>query len=313
VLEQRLPLDAGITPETLRAHTLKVGEAVRDVAAPEPATTAAAITLSMASTFIRSCDAGHRHLESRLGNVETPDGARQVFAAVASTDTALETLRQRGLTAVGQTDGTELTAVTDGCSSRRSSLVEAGVIAPPLLDGFHIALRLHPAETTAGTLPINTPERENAKTVIVTQIDRLHGRIWNGKAKDARITLERIRAVMPAFRGEQGGRQREPSSRRLWTALGEIDRYLSSQSAWLVNDAERHRAGLRVGTSITEGSANVLANRRRSKSQPMRWSRRGADRRLQVRGAVLNGTLGSGVGQLFEGEVSPVADLARAA
>jgi hypothetical protein len=156
------------------------------------------------------------------------------------------------LTAVGQTDGTELTAFTDGCSSRRSSLVEAGVIAPPLLDGFHIALRLHPAETTAGTLPINTPERENAKTVIVTQIDRLHGRIWNGKAKDARITLERIRAVMPAFRGEQGGRQREPSSRRLWTALGEIDRYLSSQSAWLVNDAERHRAGLRVGTALTE-------------------------------------------------------------
>jgi mannose/fructose/N-acetylgalactosamine-specific phosphotransferase system component IIB len=99
VLEQRLPLDAGITPETLRAHTLQVGEAVRDVAAPEPATTAAAITLSMASTFIRSCDAGHRHLEIRLGNVETPDGARQIFAAVASTDTAIETLRQRGLTA----------------------------------------------------------------------------------------------------------------------------------------------------------------------------------------------------------------------
>jgi hypothetical protein len=43
MFEQLLPLDAG--PETLRAQTLKVGEAVRDVAATEPATAAAAITV----------------------------------------------------------------------------------------------------------------------------------------------------------------------------------------------------------------------------------------------------------------------------
>jgi hypothetical protein len=51
----------------------------------------------------------------------------------------------------------------------------------------------------------------------------------------------------------------------------------------LVNYAERHRAGLRVGTSITEGTANFLVNRRMNKSQQMRWSRRGADLLLQVR------------------------------
>jgi hypothetical protein len=90
-------------------------------------------------------------------------------------------------------------AFTDGCSGLRSMLVDAGVKAPPSLDWFHIAMRLHHAEKTAGTLPIDTPERENAKTVIVTEIDRLHWRIWNGKAKDARITLERIRQVMPGL------------------------------------------------------------------------------------------------------------------
>jgi hypothetical protein len=97
VLQQLLPLDAGTDPETLRAQTLKVGEDLRDAAPAEPATAAAAITLSVDSTFIRSCEAGPRHLEVRLGNVETPDGARQVFAAVAST--AIETLIQRGLAA----------------------------------------------------------------------------------------------------------------------------------------------------------------------------------------------------------------------
>src|SRR4051812_42944097 len=305
VLQQLLPLDAG--PETLRAQTLKVGEDLRDAAPAEPATAAAAITVSVDSTFIRSCEAGPRHLEVRLGNVETPDGARQVFAAVARTDTAIETLIQRGLAAVGHTDKTDLMAFTDGCSGLRSMLVDAGVKAPPSLDWFHIAMRLHHAEKTAGTLPIDTPEREHAKTVIVTEI--LHWRIWNGKAKDARITLERIRQVMPVFRGD-GSRKRDPSSRRLWTALREIDRSLTSQSAWLVNYAERHRAGLRVGTSITEGTANFLVNRRMTKSQQMRWSRRGAHLLLQC--AALNGKLGSAFGQLFEAKVDPVPNMAMA-
>ena len=134
--------------------------------------------------------------------------------------------------------------------------------------------------------------------MIVAEVDRLRWRIWNGK--DAKVTLERIRELMPAFRGEQGGRMRDPPSRRLWTALREIDRYLSSQSAWLVNDAERHRAGL--GTSLTEGTANFLVNRRMNKSQPMRWSRRGADLLLQVRCAIVNGKLGAGFGRLFKAQ-----------
>jgi hypothetical protein len=72
VLEQLLPLDAGTDPETLRAQTLKVGEDLRDAAPAERATAAAAITLSVDSTFIRSCEAGPRHLEVRLGNEPTP-------------------------------------------------------------------------------------------------------------------------------------------------------------------------------------------------------------------------------------------------
>jgi hypothetical protein len=233
-----------------------------------------------------------------------------VFAAAAKTDTLIEALIRRDLAAVGYTNKTELTTFTDGCSGLRSILVDAGVTKPPSLDWFHIAMRLQHAEKTAGTLPIDTAEREHAKAVIVAEVDRLRWRIWNGKAKDAQITLERIRDVMPVFQGGSD-RKRDPSSRRLWTALREIDRYLTSQSAWLINYAERHRAGLRVGTSITEGTANFLVNRRMNKSQQMRWSRSGADLLLQVRCAVLNGELGSSFGQLFE--ASPGSEAAMAA
>src|SRR3954465_4852243 len=184
VLEHLLPIDAGSDPETLRAHTLKVGADLVDTAATDPATAAAAITLTLDSTFIRSCEDGQRHLEVRLGNVETSDGARQVFAAVAKTDTSIEALIRRGLANVGKTADTELTAFTDGCSGLRSILVDAGVTAPPYLDWFPIALWLQHAEKTAGNLPIDTLEREHARAVIVAEV--LHWRIWNGK--DAKLT-----------------------------------------------------------------------------------------------------------------------------
>jgi hypothetical protein len=310
VLEHLLPVDAGISHESMRGRTLKLGEALRDAVALEPTTAAPAITLTLDSTFIRSCEEGQRHLEVRLGNVEASGGARQVFAAVAKTDTSIVALIQRSLAEVGQTADTAITAFTDGCSGLRSILVDAGVTAPPYLDWFHIAMRLQHAEKTAGNLPADTPERENARAVIVAEVDHLRWRIWNGKARDAQITLERIRDVMPAFHGD-GGRKKDPAWRRLWKALRGIDRYLSNQSSWLVNYAERHRAGLRVGTALTEATANFLVNRRMNKSQQMRWSRRGADLLLQVRCALLNGKLGSGFGQLFNS--SPASETAMAA
>jgi hypothetical protein len=98
--------------------------------------------------------------------------------------------------------------------------------------------------------------------------------------------------------------QSDAPSRKLWTALHELNGYLTGQSNWLVNYAKRHRAGLRVGTALTEATANFLVNRRMNKSQQMRWTRRGADLLLQVRCAVYNGTLGSGFGQRFDPSVA---------
>src|SRR5271166_2368219 len=71
--------------------------------------------------------------------------------------------------------------------------------------------------------------------------------------------------------------------------LGEAE-WLSLRSKQLVGQLRRsHRAGLRVGTALTEATANFLVNRRMNKSQQMRWTRRGADLLLQVRSAVYNG------------------------
>jgi hypothetical protein len=69
-------------------------------------------------------------------------GRRQVFGAVAKTDTDLAGLIRRSLDAVGRTEGTALTAFTDGCLGLRRILLVAGIKGLPILDWFHIAMRL---------------------------------------------------------------------------------------------------------------------------------------------------------------------------
>jgi hypothetical protein len=195
----------------------------------------------------------------------------------------------------------------------RANLTNAGVTTPPILDWFHIAMRLQHMKLTAANLSTDCPDRVTAKAAIVAEVERLHWRIWNGKAKNAQRSIKRIRKVMHVFKRERSQGAKGVASRKLWHALHAVDKYLRGQAAWLVNYAKRFRAGLRVGTSITEGTANFLVNRRMNKSQQMRWSRNGADLLLQVRCAVYNGTLGAGFGRRFDRIANVDLTLAKAA
>jgi hypothetical protein len=173
-LQHMLPIDAGKDVETLRRHALKIGEALRNDVAAKPETAVQAITVTLDSTFIRSCEEGERHLEVRVGNVETAFGRRQVLGAVAKADTDIKMLIRRSLDAVGRSEETVLGAFTNGCSGLRRILVKAGVTEAPMLDWFHIAMRLQHLEQIAGSLSADDPARVAAKAVIVAEVDRLH-------------------------------------------------------------------------------------------------------------------------------------------
>ena len=110
VIQHLLPTDAGTSPETLRNHTLLIGEQLGDAATEKPRAGAASITISLDSTFIRSREDGERQLEVHVGNVETVDGGRQVFGAVTRAETDITALTQQTLETVGRTDATEVTA-----------------------------------------------------------------------------------------------------------------------------------------------------------------------------------------------------------
>jgi hypothetical protein len=116
-------------------------------------------------------------LEVRVGNVETVDGGRQVFGAVTRAETDITALIQRTLETVGRTDTTGVTAFTDGCPGLRAVLANAGVTKPPLLDWFHVAMRLQHTKLAAANLSTDSPDRMAAKATIATEVERLHWRI----------------------------------------------------------------------------------------------------------------------------------------
>jgi hypothetical protein len=125
LLGQMFPVDAGTAHETLRRHTFKVAEELPMPAAVKPATPTATVVVSLDSTFIRSCEDGERHLEVRIGNVETATGRRRVFGAVAKTDTDLAALIRGSLDAVGQARNTVLPrspTAAPGCGASFSML-----------------------------------------------------------------------------------------------------------------------------------------------------------------------------------------------
>ena len=124
-------------------------------------------------------------------------------------------LIRRNLDAVGRTEDTALTAFTDGCPGLRRILVDTGVDDPPILDWFHIGMRLQHLKQIANALTIDDPPRIAAKAVIVEEVERLHWRIWNGNATNAGKSIGRIRAVMHHFQGEPGSRKSIAPSRKL--------------------------------------------------------------------------------------------------
>ena len=109
-------------------------------------------------------------------------------------------LIRRNLDAVGRTDNTALTGFTDGCPGLRRILADLGIDDPPILDWSHIGMRLQPLKQIANALASDDTSRVAAKAVIVTEVERLHWRIWNGNATNAGKSIDRIRRVMHHFR-----------------------------------------------------------------------------------------------------------------
>ncbi|MDY6949426.1 MAG: hypothetical protein SXG53_27375 [Pseudomonadota bacterium] len=78
---------------------------------------------------------------------------------------------------------------------------------------------------------------------------------------------------------------------RLHSLRVQLLTYNRSNRGTIVDYGKRHRAGLRVATTLAESAVNSLVGKRMVKKQQMRWSLHGANMLMQVRAAEANGEL----------------------
>ena len=138
-----------------------------------------------------------------------------MFAAVAKSDTDISALLRQKLDVAGRAAATVVTAFTDGCPGLRTILVNAGIPTPLILDWFHLAMRFQHATQAPSGLLADNAGRVQAKAAIVEAVERLRWRIWNGKAKNAKRSIDRIRKVMHVYKREPSPHTNSPPSRRL--------------------------------------------------------------------------------------------------
>ena len=226
------------------------------------------ITVSVDSTFIRSFlrrgRTSHGGSRRQCRNCEWRSAGVQEQIAKAE-HRHLDAYPAELLRAVGRTDDTEVTAFTDGCPGLRSILVDAGITTPPLprLVPHRDADPARGADSRRVAGPI-IQAGCGQSPVIVEEVERLRWRIWNGKAKNvpgaASTGSGKISSCMFTRMNAANNTRSAPSAqavaRNCLTSIVISEARVVGSSA----HAKRYRAGLRVGTSITEGTANFLVN-----------------------------------------------------
>lgn len=252
------------------------------------------MNLSVDTAYVRSTTPWmSRHHNILVGCVESHQRQYR-FAGVQHESYDVTGLVRRHLVHQGYRPAvTELTVLTDGDDGLRRIVREATRSrVKPLLDWFHVAMRIQHVRQIANGLRTEAPSHVRAKAIIEHEVDRLHWRLWHGRPYAVDTTLARIREPIREFRSNMNASQRlNDGPRKLYPALLELKRYVTTQSHVMTNYSQRHRQGLRVATSVAESTVNSLVNQRMNKRRQMRWTQRGAHQLLQVRAAVISGEL----------------------
>jgi hypothetical protein len=202
------------------------------------------------------------------------------FGLVASQDD----LSDRRLAAVLQDlPGTPaVTMLTDGGDSVRAL---AGVMAPgavPILDWFHIAMRLTGLGNYTKGLAHHNPIEA---TALESRLERIKWRLWHGDAGEALTRAEQLAADVAAL--DSG----YPKLKRLIKAAADLATYIANNAAAIADYSERWLNGERISTAFVESTVNRVVSRRFAKKQQMQWSKQGAHLLLQTRTKTLDGTL----------------------
>jgi len=267
--------------------------AVQDEPDKAAAADASRPVVMLDGAYIRAVP-GHqvRNFAAICGKVEHEGHPTRRFALVRSVAEQPHALLRAALQDQGWREGDAVTAISDGDPALPALVRSAtGGSVEPILDWFHLSMRVHHVEQVMRGLCALEPPPLASLDLAQIDVERLRHLLWNGhqdKACEAlgRITSEAKDAIV------LNNPPLEANARRLVARCTELRSYIESNEGALIDYGERYRAGKPISTSRAEGTVNQLVSARMNKRRQMRWSPRGAHRVLQVRAAVLDGRFG---------------------
>jgi hypothetical protein len=160
--------------------------------------------------------------------------------------------------------------------------------ATHLLDWFHVTMRFERLHQILRGLHGSRPVEAVAWQDLAT---RAKWRLWHGQHFRVIEALEDIEDDLGPTERPYWQHAGDSPLTLLLHALWALQAFLAANDASLPNCAARYRRGERVSAAVVESMVNRVIERRMTKKQPMRWSRRGAHLLIQVRLAVLEGGL----------------------
>jgi hypothetical protein len=296
LLKEVLPIGSLANPSTIRRHLHRVAaryEAELDDerlggiaggptdAQPQPMPQEA-IIVGLDGGYLRNWHDKKRNFEVIVGKSLAPGREDRYFGLVRSQDDQLD----RRLGAVLQTQGLPgsqaVTMLTDGGDSVRALTGELSPGAVPILDWFHVAMRLTGLGQYVKGLAHHNPVEA---TALQDRLERIKWRLWHGDADEALIRAEQMATDVAAL--DSG----YPKLKRLVKATADLATYIGDNAAALPDYSERWLNGERISTAFVESTVNIVVSRRFAKKQQMQWSKAGAHLLLQTRTQALDGTL----------------------
>ena len=227
-----------------------------------------------------------RNFEVIAGKVIGSDGGQHRFAFArngASLDQFAGALARAGVCS-----HTPATVLSDGDTGLRTLQTRVLPEATFVLDWFHMAMRFEHVLKAATGVDAHTGE------VRRRDIERAKWRFWHDRWKGCLVKLAGIyrRCEAARLRNVKG----VPALRH---HVRDLVTYLEANQSGLVNYGARRRRGEPISTAFVESAINEIISRRMIKNQQMRWNRWTVQPFLDVRVAVLDGTLENAVRQRY--------------
>ena len=165
--------------------------------------------------------------------------------------------------------------------------------ATVMLDWWHAAVRFeHALQAARGFGPADASLAHDA----VRDLDRAKWCLWHGRWMGCRRKLAALR------RWTRRKHVRDVAGLdRVQRHVSDLLGYLERNRDALVPYAARRRRGEPISTAFVESAVNEIVAKRMNKAQQMRWNRVTVQPFLDVRTAVLNGTLEDAFRQRYPG------------